>query len=293
MTIVVQVIKQLLIDTLNNRIEDLNSKIQSKESGGWTLFNAAPYNIELARSKLVLLRAFRKFINDMPEKENDLSSVQFLCNCVSQFKKKIEAESHKHHQPPKSTEGTMDILLQFITNFYDKAKSLGLLDNSDFTGDFAHFTKVVNLYHAKRILIDCNKGVIKGFIEDPHVTSINVFHQELDTSVDNIFLFACRNLAGQQKEESNYEAIKNEMGKFCIQHLLYEYERIRRSHNLTSFMMLPSYLKDDLLSLAPVSSMTFSEEDIIENDVEILDFPPEITDSLLEHTDIEGYNKRK
>ena len=250
MTILIQVIKENLISALNEQIDSLNSKAKPKEEASWrSSFFPVSYNKDLAKSKCLILRGLRKFINTMDEKETDIATIKSLCNSIRAYKQKIELESQKYNFSPGTTEATLDRLVRFSDIFYQKARELRLLDLDNANGAFAHFTKAVSLYHARRIMDDCHPSVLKGFIDNPYITSINAFHQAVDTSVNENFLLACRNIDGQkQYEQENYLVIKNELGSLCIEFLIFKYERLKKDYSLGSFMMLPDYLNDYLVS---------------------------------------------
>lgn len=280
MTILIQVIKENLISALNEQIDSLNAKAKSKEETSWTSsFFSASYNKDLAKSKCLILRGLRKFITSMDEKETDIATIKYLCVYIRAYKQKVESESQKYNFSPGSTEAMLDRLVRFSDNFYQKAKELRLLDIENANGAFAHYAKAVSLYHARRIMDDCHPSVLKAVRNNPYITSINAFHQAVDTSVNEKFLLACRNMDGQkQYEQANYSTIKNELGSLCIEFLIFKYERLRKDYSLGNFMMIPDYLNDYLSAAqtAVIEDQTtdntslFTEEDL-ENYDSILD----------------------
>ena len=207
----------------------------------------------------------------MDEKETDLATIKNLCTYIRAYKQRIELESQKHNYSPGTTEAMLERLVRFSDTFYQKGNELRLLDIANTNGAFAHFTKAVSLYHARRIMDDCRPKVLQGLFENPRVSSINAFHQAVDASVNTIFLFACQNLDAQKiLDEEAAIANKNAMGSFCVQYLIYEHEKLYGDYTVMGFRMLPNYLKDYLVAAQTAviddqttnNTLLFTDEDL-------------------------------
>ena len=182
-------------------------------------------------------------------------------------------------------------MARFVDTFYLKAQELKLIDIPDGNGAFAHFTKAVSMYHARRIIEDNHVSLFKGLIEKPSITPINAFHQASDECVNRMFFFACQNLSGQKTfDETAYLLIKNQLGSFCLRSLLYEHDQLYRDYKISSFMLLPCYLGEYLTAAQKAISddqtthelPLFTDEDMDDFgiDLDIDDLP--LDDSVLE-----------
>ena len=240
MTIFIQVAKLFLTTALNDQINASTSKDPSFFSGS--------RDVELAKAKRTYLLTLQKAVSRIVEKTTDRESATQLLLYIRTSKQKIESASQKKRYPPGTTEATLDLLLQFIDKFYLKAKELTLIDRPDDSGAFAHFTKSVTMYHARRIKDDLFASSIRGILEKPYLIPTNAFHQASDTCVNNMFAFACQNLRGQQiVDQAIYLINKNQLGSFCIRTLLLEHDQLHRDYAISSRLaLLPHYLGEYL-----------------------------------------------
>ena len=290
MTIFIQVAKIFLIEAISDQIKESASKDLSFFSG--------PRDLELAKAKRQYLSMLQKAISGINEKATDRESATQLLLYIRTSKNKIKIKKKKKNHSFGTSGKTIDLLLKFVDRFYLKAKELRLIDRPDDSGAFAHFTKSVTLYHARRIRDDLFVSSVEELLKNPYVNSINEFHQASDSCVNRMFAFACQTLSElQTTEPSRYLKGKNELGLFCIRTLLLEHDKLHRDFYISSWLALMPYYLGEYLNNAQQAVIDdkttcelplFTSEDVDDfgldfsnDECDILDFP---TDEVVDST---------